>query len=426
MADTPADNVTYWNPNEEITSSKLNSMVKAVLYGLKIANQSNTTANQVAGTATDANSNAIKAQRQATQATDTANEAKTAANNATTTANAAMSRINAATGGKAYASLSDANSYTGVNTFNALLKATNGMQVSGDVTLDRLMVNNPIKASLQTITPNDSKASGINNVTQIANAIDSKAGTWFLSSNIDGLPGNVKDGMLIAISSGMQNNSGAILVSGQSSADTLYIAYVTNGNLGSWYAIGNTKMEPIKPANADANNLTNTGCYAIDSVQSGRNFPDGVGSATLWVIKDDTNFVTQLLQVINNGAIYSRSLWNGRWTAWSQVITDVYLKTHEIAGGKNKKGLTSDLYGTQDMNQLIHDGTFTISGGINNGPTDPDTNQTAGGPFTIDVIANPDSTIVSQDLIQVSKGYKYVRGCNNGSWSEWLVLTPFN
>lgn len=446
MADTPVDNIEHWSPNEVITSSKMNKMVDALLYSM----DQSKSAMKGTQSATDQATNSMKqaqaaqdlasqAQQAANTATDKANTAITQASNANTTADNALKKINDAVGGQGYASLNDANVLKGINTFNAQVTTNAGLNVTNGATIDHLQVDDPINGSLQTITPSDDRAKGINSVTQIANAIDAKAGVWQLSNNVTGLPGNIQNGMLIAFSNGMQSNSGMLLVSDKSNADTLYITYITNGILGDWKAIGNSKLVATIVSRVDANTLTKTGPYDVENIQSSNNFPAGVSNGTLWVIQGSNNgvvsttYLTQLFQDQETGELYTRSCWDGRWTQWGQQITDNYLKTHNLNGNgsiiDDTKGTTSTSEITQayNLNSLTTDGRYILSNSsIQNAPTDPDTNSTASGPFTVNVLANKESTIISQELVQVTKGYKYVRGFANNSWTSWSVLTPFS
>lgn len=83
----------------------------------------------------------------------------------------------------------------------------------------------------------------------------------------------------------------------------------------------------------------------------------------------------------------------------------------------------------QDLNTVNATGSYILENvsGSTNLPNDPDTNLTITGGATIRVIASDDHTHVSQELIELAKGYKYVRSTDDGNnWTDWSVLTPFS
>lgn len=94
-------------------------------------------------------------------------------------------------------------------------------------------------------------------------------------------------------------------------------------------------------------------------------------------------------------------------------------------GGEDMVKLISN----QTLNNVVYNGSYIIndvSGSINL-PNDPDTNKEITGGAAVRVIANDDHTKISQELIELSKGYKYVRSSNDGkTWVPWSVLTPFS
>lgn len=103
------------------------------------------------------------------------------------------------------------------------------------------------------------------------------------------------------------------------------------------------------------------------------------------------------------------------------AMTDLVLKS----GGEDIVKVMSK----QDLNKVTTNGSYILEdvAGSTNLPTDPDSNNTITGGATIRVISNDAHTKVSQDLIELSKGYKYVRSTNDGlNWTTWSVLTPYS
>ena len=83
----------------------------------------------------------------------------------------------------------------------------------------------------------------------------------------------------------------------------------------------------------------------------------------------------------------------------------------------------------QDLNTVNATGSYILENvlGSTNLPNDPDTGQSITGSATIRVIASDDHAHVSQELIELAKGYKYVRSTEDGNkWTDWSVLTPFS
>lgn len=66
--------------------------------------------------------------------------------------------------------------------------------------------------------------------------------------------------------------------------------------------------------------------------------------------------------------------------------------------------------------------------GMRNLPTDPDTNSAiySDTPFTLNVISNDAKSKVTQELIDVKRGYLFVRSFYNSSWVAWSVMTPYS
>ena len=425
MADTPADNLEHWGTNEVITSSKLNKMVDALLYAAGMADNAINEANSSTETARNAQNDvnsirttANQANTKADTSNTTANDALTKATNAEATANNALSQINKATGGKEYAPLAGNNTFTGNNTFSSTL------------TVGDLRVNGTIEGKLRT------KPLSLNG-TQVANQIDSADGIWSVGGVTAGLPANMQSGLLFAKSDGTGSNSGLMVAINKAEPGVIYLSYVSGGNPTDWKKAGGQDFEMnIKVGNGlNLNNLTQTGLYDLEA-NNVVNTPAGVVNATMLVMQGSekgnisNKYLTQTLVDQQTGTLYSRSCWNGEWTEWQQALTDNYLRLHNITGGSiggDSGTSTTEINNPQDLNQLRRDGRYILTSNSNsNLPTDPDTNDYASGPFTCNVIANNSMTIATQELVQATKGYKYVRSFANNSWSSWSVLTPFS
>lgn len=446
MADPLVENIEHWAPNEVISATKLNKMVDAILYTIdtegRYADSVSIYRQQVDKAKQDANgaiAQATNATNLANSAKATADLAKTTATTASTVANEAVKKIKDAIGGKGYASLTEDNVLNGSNTFNGsvvmgnLLQLDNGFRTTANGSIGGdLDVTGWINGKLRTIQ----SKSGVSTITTLANAIDSNDGVWNISNNISGLPNKVQQGTLLAKSDGSNSNSGVLILSDKSNPDRLYVSYVTNGNLANWTTVGNAKLATItrKESNLDLNTLTTTGMYDIEADHA-NNAPEGVSYSTVLVMQGSENnqpstkYLTQLLITQNSGQTYTRSCWNGSWTDWSQLLTAEYLSSYNIQG--NSQGSSNipnrEILYSQDLNQLRKDGHYVLSNTNNtNAPQDPDTKEMADGPFTCTVIANASMTIISQELVQIDKGYKYVRSYHNGNWTGWSVLTPYS
>ena len=114
--------------------------------------------------------------------------------------------------------------------------------------------------------------------------------------------------------------------------DNAYIQMVDCLNVGKLATIARTdKILPIKDVNTaywtdlNANNLTDSGIYVLNSNEGNSNFPAAVGSGVsglLIVINWSSNFIMQIFTRYDAGAIYHRMYWFGAfWTEWTSTAS---------------------------------------------------------------------------------------------------------
>lgn len=420
MADTPIDALNDWQGNEVISSVKLNTMNGAIRYASKLSKDADDSANEAKATANQAQQNASQASTKADTAINTANSANTAAGNANTTASQALSQAK-----DAVSKIEQAIKGTGYATQDDLTKKF------GDVN-DQI---NVIKGDLS------NRWVSINDFAQIS--ADKLTGPiiYYISNNTNNATPGGHWGQGVIYPYILRNWSYVRITFFDGNNNKVYTNITSNNttqyNPTAWKEV--TGMDPqvladlkdmaqiLKQANGvDLNTLTDAKFYDVENI--GSNGPDSVRYATVVAIpsKNDTSGTscTQLLMDQMTGSTYVRSEWAGRWTTWSQLIDTNYLKTHSLDNSLK----VHDLGTIKDLNNANIAGEYVgNSDGVANMPIDPDTNKAiTGTTITVNVITDDLHKNGSQEVIQNAKGYKYLRGLNNGTWSAWSVLTPFS
>lgn len=411
MADTPIDALADWQNNEVISTDKLNAMNAGIRYAGKTASSANNNATEAKATADQASQSASKANTNATNAVSTANTANTSASQALNQARDALSKINEAISGTGYITKSQ---------------------------LDSLLDN--LNTEINTTRDNlNNRWVSITNFTQIsADKLSSTVAYYIADNNTSITPqGHAGCGVIYPKSPGSWAN--ARIVFFDSTDNRMYInlngtnssSYQPTGwteimtdNSPDFTNLKNSALSLKTVSNVDLNTLSDLGVYYANNISS--NGPQGINVASVITITSDSNrlYSTQLLVDVMTGRTYVRVKNNGNWSLWSQLIDTNYLATSNLDNSIKIK----DLGTIKDLNNANVAGEYVgMSDGLANLPIDPDTGTPiANTSITVNVITNDTHTNGSQEVVQNAKGYKYLRGLNNGVWSSWSVLTPFS
>lgn len=411
MADTPIDALADWQTNEVISADKLNTLNAGIRYAGKAAADANDNATGAKSTADQAFQNASKANTNATNAVNTANTANTSASQALSQAKDAVSKIDQAIAGTGYITKSELDSRLGdVNTeINATKDNLNNRWVSitdfTQISADKLSssVAYYIADNNTNITPQGHAGCGV--------IYPKNAGSW----------ANARIVFLDSTDNRMYINLNGTNTS--SYQPTGWTEIMTN-NSPDFTNLKNSALSLKTVSNADLNTLSVSGVYYVNNISG--NGPTGVNTASVITIAPDSTHLygTQLLVDVLTGIAYVRVQNNSNWSLWSQLIDTNYLVTSNLDNSIQIK----DLGTIKDLNNANVAGEYVgMSDGIANLPTDPDTGKAiADTSITVNVITNDTHTNGSQEVVQNAKGYKYLRGLNNGVWSSWSVLTPFS
>ena len=129
---------------------------------------------------------------------------------------------------------------------------------------------------------------------------------------------------------------------------------------------------------------------------------------------DEASLATALSQLANNLRVASGT--TGKLT----IMDMANLATKLGVGGKVTELKNQDLNTVKDAGMYFMDS----NAGMRNLPTDPDTNSAISSdtPFTL----NDAKSKVTQELIDVKRGYLFVRSFYNSSWVAWSVMTPYS
>lgn len=411
MADTPIDALADWQNNEVISTDKLNAMNAGIRYAGKTASSANDNATEAKATADQASQSASKANTNATNAVSTANTANTSASQALNQARDALSKINEAISGTGYITKSQLDSLldnlnTEINTTrdnlnNRWVSITNFTQISADKLSSTVAYY--IADNDTSVTPQGHAGCGV--------IYPKTAGSW-------------ANARIVFFDS--TDNRMYINLSGTNSSSyqpTGWTEIMTN-NSPDFTNLKNSALSLKTVNNVDLNTLSASGVYYVNNISG--NGPTGVNTASVITIASDSTHLygTQLLVDVLTGIAYVRIQNNSNWSLWSQLIDTNYLATSNLDNSIKIK----DLGTIKDLNNANVAGEYVgMSDGLANLPTDPDTGTPiANTSITVNVITNDTHTNGSQEVVQNAKGYKYLRGLNNGVWSSWSVLTPFS
>lgn len=416
MADTPIDALSDWQGNEVISAVKLNAMNSGIRYSGKLSQDATNAANQANANAQQAQQMATQASSKADNAANTANTANTTAGNASTTANQAMQQAKDA-----------------ANKIDQAIKGT-GFATTDDLNSKFSQADTQINRLNQNLS---NRWQSINNFSQISADDLNSPITYYISSGNNSTPnGHWGHGIIYPYQlnswayvriSFFDGNTNKVYTTITGKDNTEYTATSWEEVTGMDSSVlQNIKdmAQTLKTVNsADLNSLTKAMFYDVENING--NGPTGVRYATVVAIpSNDGNSCTQLLMDQMTGNTYVRSMWQSRWTSWSQLVDNNYLKNNNLDDSVKIHSLDTNT----DLNNINVAGEYIGScNGISNLPSDPDTNNPiANTTITVNVITDSNHQNGSQEVVQNAKGYKYLRGLNNGTWSSWSVLTPFS
>lgn len=383
MADNDFPTVEHFQEDEVITANKLNTLADAAHYAESqvinansTANLANSTASSVVELATEAKNNTALAQQAATSATSIASDAKALASNADITSKDALAKINSYVDTTNLVNLNTAQTITGSKTFTT-----------------------PIIGTFQTHQVNDEV--DLNNYQQ--------DGKYFFSKAPQHAP--FSKPAIVLIQSGVNQS---ITPNTQLVIQTIYdfenvehpqVRTFVNNEWSNWQLLGGE----INTAKLDKDNSF-TGSNTFNKVTQ---FMGNVAFKATVQVTDSAQ--VQFDSPVNcNNTINANGGIKGTTAEFNDLPVPIQDKD-------NSNDLNNYEYIDRKQIRSIDIDSTT---GISNVPIDPDTKKIAtAGILTVKQVSN---TKALQTFEDYTTGYVYHRYLTGSTWSDWILLTPYN